>query len=521
MVANDKLLKLRQVITENLRVQRSVELVEYVSVGSALEDACAKQNHTIFARRGCGKTLLLHHSSRILPKEICSIYLNCEDFKRHTFPNVLIEILSSLFREIKGNLFGWFGKKKRTRELIQDVLNRLTTLQKAADIQNEDVKKTTGTESSDTYGASVGAEGYGLNIKADGSLSNRRKEEVERTFRLHKEKLQELDRWLPELKSQIREFFSLSSTVKAIFLQIDDLYHLRRTDQAFVVDYIHRLCKDLPIYFKIATLRHASTLYADRDGQPIGAQERHDYQPINIDYTFNGFRRTQDQNWEILKQFGAKAGMTTGEIGALFKGEGFSRLVMAGGGVPRDVLSLFLEALSNAQSGGDGRIGKDDVRILSLANFERRIEELKQDSQDDEQDNLLRGIYILREFCFEKKTNLFVVQERMLQQNDVWRTLFNRLMDYRIIHHCASALTHKSQPGTYQAFAIDIGCYAHFRKLEGRFTEIDVSESGAKEKMRSAPVLDAGRLSELFNKAPTDIEAALLHGPSESTTAAI
>jgi hypothetical protein len=212
--------------------------------------------------------------------------------------------------------------------------------------------------------------------------------------------------------------------------------------------------------------------------------------------------------------------MTTGEISALFKGEGFSRLVMAGGGVPRDVLSLFLEALSNAQSEGDGRIGKDDVRILSLANFERRIEELKQDSQDDEQDNLLRGIYILREFCFEKKTNLFVVQERMLQQNDIWRTLFNRLMDYRIIHHCASALTHKSQPGTYQAFAIDIGCYAHFRKLEGRFNEIDVSESGAKEKMRSAPVLDAARLSELFNKAPTDIEAALLHAPSESMTAA-
>jgi hypothetical protein len=276
------------------------------------------------------------------------------------------------------------------------------------------------------------------------------------------------------------------------------------------VDYIHRLCKDLPIYFKIATLRHASTLYADRDGQPIGAQERHDYQPINIDYTFNDFRRTRQQNWEILKQFATKAGMDTAEIEALFKGEGFSRLVMAGGGVPRDVLSLFLEVLSNVQSQGDGRIGKDDIRILSLTNFERRIEELKQDCQDDEQDNLLRGIYILREFCLEKKTNVFVVQERMLQQNDNWRTLFNRLMDYRIIHNCSNALTHKSQSGSYQAFAIDIGCYANFRKLLGRFNEIDVSEPDAKEKMRSAPVLEVGRLDELFKKAPADIEAALL-----------
>ncbi len=512
-----KLVRLRQIITENLRVQRDAAAVDYVNVGTALGDACSKQNHAIFARRGCGKTLLLHHSSRILPSEIRSVYLNCEDFKRHTFPNVLIEILSSLFRELEFNLSGWFGKKARSRDLVRDVLRRLAALQKSADIQSEDVRSTTALEARHSAGVSAASDVPGVQLKVDGSLSSRRKEEIERTFKLHKEKLQELDRWLPELKGQIREFFGLSTGVKAIFLQIDDLYHLRRTDQAFVVDYIHRLCKDLPIYFKIATLRHASTLYVDRDGQPIGAQERHDYQPINIDYTFNDFRKTENQNREILKQFGARAGMSGADIDSLFKGEGFSRLVMAGGGVPRDVLSLFLEVLSNVQSQGGDRIGKDDVRILSLANFERRIEELKQDSQDDEQDNLLRGIYILREFCFEKKTNLFVVQERMLQQNDGWRTLFNRLMDYRIIHNCASALTHKSQQGTYQAFAIDIGCYAHFRKLEGRFNEIDVSDPGAKEKMRSAPVLEANRLTELFGSAPPDIEKALLSDQVDAT----
>src|ERR1019366_8674353 len=56
--------------------------------------------------------------------------------------------------------------------------------------------------------------------------------------------------------------------------------------------------------------------------------------------------------------------------------------VLAGGGVPRDCLSLFLEVLEAVQPpAGDGRIGKDEVRILSRANFERRIEELKQDSE--------------------------------------------------------------------------------------------------------------------------------------------
>ena len=157
--------------------------------------------------------------------------------------------------------------------------------------------------------------------------------------------------------------------------------HLKRTDQAFVVDYIHRLCKDLPLYFKIATLRHASTLFVDREGQPIGAQERHDYQPINIDYTFSQFRKTADQNWQILEKSGERAGLSNTEVESLFKGEGFNRLVMAGGGVPRDVLSLFLETLSDVDALHGGKIGKDEVRILSRTNFERKIEELKRDFQ--------------------------------------------------------------------------------------------------------------------------------------------
>jgi len=509
-----KLQRLRQVITENLRVQRDGETIDYINVGTALNDACAKQNHAIFARRGCGKTLLLHHSSRMLDESIKSIYLNCEDFKRHSFPNVLIEILTSLFKEIESNLHGWFGKKRRSRELVKEIISKLEGLQKSADTLDEEVRKLSASGSTRGFegGLKAGDGTIGGEVKAQRGTT--RREEIEKTFRQHQSKLQELDRWLPDLKNQLREFFQISTNVKAIYLQIDDLYHLRRADQAFVVDYIHRLCKYVPVYFKIATLRHASTLYVDREGQPIGAQERHDYQPINIDYSFKDFGRTKQQNWEILKQFALSAGMSEEELSGLFKGEGFSRLVVAGGGVPRDVLSLFLDILSTVQEQGDGRIGKDDVRILSKANFERRIEELKQDSQDDEQDALMRGIYILREFCLYKETNIFVVEEKMLQKNDDLRMLFNRLMDYRIIHSCATALTHKSQPGTYQAFAIDIGCYAHLRKLEGRFNEVDVSHPQAKEKMRSAPVLEEKQLKTRFDDSPTDIEEALLSEPA-------
>ena len=368
-------------IQESLRVQRgSAEQVAYIDTGNVLADVSARQNHVVFARRGCGKTLLLHYSGKHLPIGVRAVYLNCEDFKRHSFPNVLIEILDSLFRELEQHLSGWFGRKRRSRELIRNIRAQLSQLKENDEVMDAAVKTVSSVENSGTFGGKIGTPS-GIKIAASGAidLSRKQRNETERTFQSRKEKIVMLDQLLPQLKRQVAEFFELSSAVESVFLQIDDLYHLRRDDQPFVVDYVHRLCKDVPLFFKIATLRHASVLFVSREGQPIGAQERQDFQPLNIDYTFMDFRKTRDQNKLILREFGKLAGFTAAEVDGLFKGTGFDRLVLAGGGVPRDTLSLFLEVLSEVERNSDDkRIGKDDVRILSKSNFERRIEELKQ-----------------------------------------------------------------------------------------------------------------------------------------------
>lgn len=160
--------------------------------------------------------------------------------------------------------------------IVQSILKTLRDLQTEPDEEVRDVRKTVdeGRQKGAELKLGSDATTFG-SAGASASISSRA--ETQTSFRTHKKKLQQLDQTLPQLKDSVRDFFSISGNVKAIFLQIDDLYHLKRADQAFVVDYIHRLCKDVPLYFKIATLRHVSTLYVDRDGQPIGAQERHDY----------------------------------------------------------------------------------------------------------------------------------------------------------------------------------------------------------------------------------------------------
>lgn len=505
----ERLARLREVITENLRVQRGgADPVPYIDVSHALSDICARQNHTVFGRRGCGKTLLLQHSVRSLPPERKTVYLNCEDYKHHTFPNVLIEILDALFAELETHLTGWFGRKKRSRELIAHIRTEFNSLRTKADEQSLEIAESHASETQAVSQTGASLAIHGIGIALQDAQTDTTSSALHKRYSEHSSKISALNRSLPGLKRQIAEFFKLSPGVQSVYLLIDDYYHLARADQPFVMDYIHRLCKDLPLYFKVATLRHASTLYADRDGQPIGVQERHDFQPINVDFSLADYRQTRDQNKEILRAFGRLAEISAPEVDSLFKGEGFERLVMAGGGVPRDCLSLFLEMLQAVQS-RDGRIGKDDVRILSRANFERRIEELKQDSEHSEQGTLIRGIYVLRRFCIEKQTNVMMVPEQLMQQDDGFRALVNRLLDYRIIHNAGVALTHKSAPGTYQAFAIDIGCYAHMRVLEGRFNEIDLADPAAKEKMRSAPVLSIDQFGSLWKAAPGDTEAAL------------
>ena len=523
MASPESLKKLREVITENLRVQKAgAQAIPYIDVTHALDDVQARQNHVVFGRRGCGKTLLLQNGAALAPADRKTIYLNCEDFKNHSFPNVLIEILDSVFSEMQKQLTGWFGKKKKSRALIGSIRSQLAQMQQKDDDRQEKVveKANSGVsqevkagyvressqQASLTGGKPLGIEvsaqsKQGSNFSLSGQYSKTQSDAIERAYERADSKIRDLNMLLPKLKANLQEFFQLSSNIKVLFLQIDDFYHLRRENQPFIMDYIHRLCKDLPLYFKVATLRHASVLFAERVGQPIGAQERHDYQSINIDFTFQDFPKTERQVHDIFHEFAKLAGMPTGDFDALFKGDGFRRLVLAGGGVPRDCLSLFLEALGPVMANGS-RIGKDDVRVLSFGNFERKIEDLKRDSQRDEQDVLLKGIYVIRQFCLDFKTSVFFVPDRILQELEEARELIFRLLDYRIIHSVGSAFTHKSHPGSYQGFMIDIGCYAHMRKLQGKMNEIDLSDPEAKERMRSVPILSQELLEKLWNTAP-------------------
>lgn len=70
--------------------------------------------------------------------------------------------------------------------------------------------------------------------------------------------------------------------------------------------------------------------------------------------------------------------------------------------------------------------------------------------------------------------------------------------------HSVGTATHKSYPGTFTAYALDIGAYAKFRKLEGRLREVDITAPDARERCRNSPILDRDTLLQLLKDAPAD-----------------
>jgi len=384
---------------------------------------------------------------------------------------------------------------KRLKIIVRSIRADLARYKASPDEFEQNIKESN--EQSDSVGAKLGTPQLGVTASiADKAL-------FEREYKLNDQKITRLNLELPKIKARVREFFELTHRVEAVFVELDDFYQLNRFDQPFIIDFVHRLCKDLPLFFKVGTLRHASALYADKKGQPFGAQERHDYQPINVDFTLAELERTSRQLKTILHKFGEKAGWKEREIDALFKGEGFQRLVVASGGVPRDFLSLLLEFPLQPKC-----IGSDEVRLQTRVAVQRRIGELKSDSKSDEQGDLLRGIYAISEFCQKNKTNVFLISEQHLNKSSDVQQLFNRLFDYRIIHSAATTLTlKKSGHGTFQAYMIDVGFYANLRKLKGRFKEYDITD---REELRNAPVMEVSQLLETFRHAPTVDEEALM-----------
>ncbi|MGA7501854.1 MAG: hypothetical protein WBX00_34405 [Isosphaeraceae bacterium] len=327
------------------------------------------------------------------------------------------------------------------------------------DINVEVKQSTKAMEKQDTKGeTSVGVSGARLGLTGEsGSSSEAALEQIEKYT---KTKVLHLHRHILEYQDLFRRMATLSSGDAFLFL--DDLYHIRRRDQAQVIDYFHRIGKGNQLWIKIGTIRHRTQWYINGD-PPIGAKIGDDIGEIDLDLTLEKYSLTRAFLGKILDNFLSESGVNRVDIltdGAL------DRLVLASGGVTRDFLGILRRSILIARERGDTarglKVGVEDVNGAAGEYDSSKREELSRDTLDESQQLEEEFARIGRFVKNYSNANVFLMDKSL---PDSESASIEELVDLRLLHRVKTSLTVADRPGKkFEAYMLDVSQYTASRK---------------------------------------------------------
>jgi hypothetical protein len=338
-----------------------------------LRRATNKRHHMIFGRRGSGKSSLLRKAAADLTIDRRPIaYVDLEAFRAHSYPDVLLSVLISTFAEFEGwlrtaaihpanktsfwnKLFG--SKPKRAAfnrieavKLADRLKDEIATLKKqlhsaddidtVANTKNSDKQDSTG-----EAGFEAGVPHAKLKAKVSSGITAEETKELGEVYKQSKTAF--LHRHILDYQRLFRDLSVLSGGDAFLFL--DDLYHIRRSDQSQVIDYFHRIAKGDNLWLKIGTIRHRTNWYVHGD-PPIGVKLGDDADEIDLDLTLEKYSLAKAFLIRVLKGFVAECGSIT--VAEIVNDGAIDRLVLASGGVTRDFLAIFRKAVDVARERG-------------------------------------------------------------------------------------------------------------------------------------------------------------------------
>ncbi len=146
------------------------------------------------------------------------------------------------------------------------------------------------------------------------------------------------------------------------FLFLDDLYHIRKENQAQVIDYMHSIGKGHKLWLKVGTIRHRTVWYI-HGNPPIGMKLGDDAEEIDLDLTLEKYTITKDFLTKILSNLMASVRLKTEQ---LMTDGAIDRLVLASGGVARDFLSIFRRSVDVARERKGDTINAEDINKVEF-----------------------------------------------------------------------------------------------------------------------------------------------------------
>lgn len=444
---------LRNLIRDSFRVRENHTPI-YVEIGDNLTRFASAQQQVLFGRRGSGKSCLLVHWLRISErdKQVLAVYIGMDELKRLGFPDVLIRLLLTIFQSLPGakkSLFSWGSTP------LRDVVAELATLldqPESAEVSTRDTHGKTG-ESGVSAKASRG----------EASIKTSKSTEREVLKRFTGAKLDHLERHLQDYKKVLGEVLRLPK-LKAYIL-VDDFYLVQKDMQPKVVDYLHRLLRGTDAYLKLATIRHR-TILRRHEGQTIGVEISQDIEEISLDKTFEDFDSTHNYLHSMLQQMSNEYSQHA-VVSDLFNADAGRALTLASGGVPRDFLNIFDEAIEQSiRAGKRERLTPTFInKAAASLSYKSKLANLKEEAGYDSQ--ALEQIFSdLVDFCLrEKKKTVFLINHDDAKNHPIEHELLQQLMDFKLIHLVDSNTSAASgRKGRFAAYTLDFSIFMEPRR---------------------------------------------------------
>lgn len=484
--------KLIRYIEENTRADK-VSGIEFIDPRNFKSKIQGKQNYVVFGRRGAGKSTLL---KTLLPENgNFSIYVNLEDYKDITFPNIIIKVLIRFFEGTIGKLddevsifkFGKWRRKQKLKKDLKKLISELKSKIATPDSLDENRRYKTAKQEGGKAKATVGGLGSEL------SYQDNNESEIAHQWKI--DKLNDLKTSIDDIKDLIQRVSELSD--KQIILVLDDFYFIPKSIQPYLVDYFHRLSKSNDFYLKIGTVKHRTNLYRQTSDSYIGMELNADVYDIDLDYTLDKWNELKRFKRDLLEA-AIKSADAKIDINEIFNDQAFEQLCIASGGVPRDFLVLFIKCCSTLNEDSN-RINVPNVREVAIENYSNKKNALEKDSI--EESNVLESTmsYIRDKVFTDKRTNVFLIENESLDKDEIVKGIIKELVDLRFIHIIDNNTSAAPSDGRrHSAYLLDVSLYTNGRPRN--FKEIEPDIKSRRDDIRSSPRIAVSGLNEIINQ---------------------
>ena len=462
----DQLAELVVFLEGVIREERKHEKPPYKFVDTGLvNQLVSNRNHVLFGRRGSGKSALLRElEARCVPAGVETIVIDMESIAQTSFPNLVVEILLIIFRElharVKPNVWGrmFGGPRRRSSERIASVLSQLEAVYERPDQSKQKIFGREQQEVKKTLEPEVAAVQNVLRLAA--SISKSDLSEIGFEEEAVWTKITALFNGIGNYRALIKECLNVLGG-RTLYLLIDDFYQIDRFHQPLIADYLKRLCRQIPCYVKIATVRNRTLLFVRDNLTEAGMQAGQDFSDVDLDYSLSDFTTARNFLTTILHNACEGLVQTEALFGRTYI-DTMDTLTEASGGNPRDFINLLIRIIRNKQPPGPSAIiTPSDVRQGIVSYYHKIREEAAEAfSNFAILDMLLKEVTAL---CKEQDNIGFYMSREDMKVYQAVTVLVGQLADSRFIHLLTStypAPIPADNPAT--AYLLSMGIYSEF-----------------------------------------------------------